>query len=46
MAGGFQDAFWWAVGFTGLAVVLSFLLPATQPRAAEIVEAEVVTAKA
>ena len=24
---GFQHAFWWAVGFTGLAVVLSLLLP-------------------
>ncbi|QAY71192.1 MDR family MFS transporter [Xylanimonas protaetiae] len=24
----FDHAFWWAVGFTGLAVVLSFLLPA------------------
>ena len=24
---GFQHAFWWAVGFTALAVVLSFLLP-------------------
>jgi EmrB/QacA subfamily drug resistance transporter len=23
----FQDAFWWAVGFTALAIVLSFLLP-------------------
>jgi MFS family permease len=46
VAGGFQDAFWWAVGFTGVAVVLSLLLPATQPRAAEIVEGEVAAAEA
>jgi EmrB/QacA subfamily drug resistance transporter len=27
-AAGFDRAFWWAVGFTGVGVVLSFLLPA------------------
>lgn len=30
----FQQAFWWAVGFTGLAVVLSFLLPGRAPAVA------------
>jgi hypothetical protein len=28
----FQDAFWWSVGFTGLAVALCFLLPASARR--------------
>jgi len=36
----FQESFWWAVGFTGLAVVLSFLLPGRpRPMQAAPVEA-------
>ena len=50
-AGAFDQAFWWAVGFTGLAVLVSFLLPArvATPAAAadaEAAEAEAVAAEA
>jgi EmrB/QacA subfamily drug resistance transporter len=31
-AAGFDRAFWWAVGFTGLGVLLSFLVPASPTR--------------
>ena len=35
----FKQAFWWAVGFTAVAVVLSFLLPGRpKPLAAQPVE--------
>jgi hypothetical protein len=33
IAGAFDQAFWWAIGFTVLAVGLSFLLPAKPARA-------------
>lgn len=37
---GFQHAFWWAVGFTGLAVVLSLLLPGRPKPVEQVPEAE------
>jgi EmrB/QacA subfamily drug resistance transporter len=37
---GFQHAFWWAVGFTGLAVVLSLLLPGRAKPIGQALEAE------
>ena len=42
----FDEAFWWAVGFTGVAVVLSFLLPAAPPRPDELAEGEIAAAEA
>ncbi len=41
----FDQAFWWTVAFTGVAVVLSFLLPGSAASRAEVEEAEVVTAE-
>ncbi|GAA4750257.1 MDR family MFS transporter [Amnibacterium soli] len=37
---GFQHAFWWAVGFTALAVVLSLLLPGRPEPVEQVPEAE------
>lgn len=34
LATGFQHAFWWATGFTGVAVLLSFALPGHKPAVA------------